>query len=634
MSSSNHHRSLSITIPVDQAAPWQVGPPRSKDDMADSQDQAQWDINTSKYPRHSTFNPKRSISPRHSIDAKHGIFAMSNGLDSPRRTPRRSSSGLKMSDPSWVPDHLTKLQSSLSGETDGPQPVVGEITAHNGYDPNSTSGNEVHSHLASPSTVSHPTIIPSTTNETSSSSESISTVTPPSLGKEILEKPGARQKKSPRKKPNAFSFLDSDSPDVTPERIQKSLEKASRRSPTRTHTTSPSSHSTSSTSSGAFRDDTSENNGDHETELGTSPESSISDYDESRQFAPMGPRVEAVRTRTRSYGTPEMPRGNVQHPHVSPEALTPRVPAQGHPKYLPRAEKLPLTGYQLLASRLSAASPDHYIRPMYRRFETLNHRLLLHLQDEICELEEQLQRLDTADTQNRRLQNCILPASRRAGYMSGGELQWHKTDILGKLGFKLEQYNRVLASFRKTQAMPTPTLAEIHEYRGYLATHRPIAEVETHFLDATDDLICVSDEEPEEVVDDETAISTPLPDPEFTMFRPRSASLNNKSRAASPHMKPEESADETETVNQDDECDEPRVVPLSLAVAIAVILPILTFSAISNYLGRMTVVALVGSGILWALMQGGILNAHASREFCICVGIYGAVMAVIAGIVS
>lgn len=82
------------------------------------------------------------------------------------------------------------------------------------------------------------------------------------------------------------------------------------------------------------------------------------------------------------------------------------------------------------------------IKPIYRRFESLNHRLLLHLQDELSELEEQLHRLDTTDTQTRRLQSSILPASRRAEFLAGGELQWHKTDILSKIAFKLGQYSK------------------------------------------------------------------------------------------------------------------------------------------------------------------------------------------------
>lgn len=219
-----------------------------------------------------------------------------------------------------------------------------------------------------------------------------------------------------------------------------------------------------------------------------------------------------TRSRGRSdphrYGTPEMPRGTAKLPHIPYNDLAHRPPSNhAHPKHLPRAEKLPLSGYELLAAAISASSgasvaatssqpflgsgggstslyPHHHhdhkralrrnsvasfasapafsglsggegeeqdgqqqhqqqqsVKPIYRRFEALNHRLLLHLQDELSELEEQLHRLDTTDTQTRRLQSSILPASRRAEFLAGGELQWHKTDILGKIGSKLGQYS-------------------------------------------------------------------------------------------------------------------------------------------------------------------------------------------------
>lgn len=197
------------------------------------------------------------------------------------------------------------------------------------------------------------------------------------------------------------------------------------------------------------------------------------------------------------YGTPEMPRGSAKLPHIPASHLTPRMPSQGHAKHLPRAEKLPMSGYELLASSISSTgassgmrsrmgaylgmpSASHRafdsrrnssasfasavsgtvdeevtVKPIYRKFEVLNHRLLLQLQDELSELEEQLHRLDTTDTQTRRLRSSILPASRRAEFLAGGELQWHKTDILGKITFKLGQYSKY--STRTTRAVEART---------------------------------------------------------------------------------------------------------------------------------------------------------------------------------
>ncbi|KAK1996840.1 hypothetical protein LX36DRAFT_537197, partial [Colletotrichum falcatum] len=260
---------------------------------------------------------------------------------------------------------------------------------------------------------------------------------------------GRRQSRSPKAQPlpSVLDYLEPDSPHVTPEAIQRSVEQSSYwRMPDPSSFQSPSTRSTSSTASSSFQSDVfSEMPGDHETDRSSSPDQSA--YGDSPSIPGKFEVQMAAAQRQqdyRSYGTPEMPRGNANFPHLPPNALQPRLPAvhHGHPKHLPRAEKLPLTGYQLIASKLCATDSDRSsIKPIYRRFEALNHRLLLHLQDELAELEEQLHRLDTADTQTRRLQNCILPASRRQDALTAGELQWHKTDVLGKIGYKISQYS-------------------------------------------------------------------------------------------------------------------------------------------------------------------------------------------------
>jgi hypothetical protein len=144
---------------------------------------------------------------------------------------------------------------------------------------------------------------------------------------------------------------------------------------------------------------------------------------------------------------PGIPRRTTPLPRVSPQTSTPHVADHSPPhlKHFPRVEKLPLSGYEKLASQLTRKQADHPgsgLRPIYRRFEMLNHRVLLYLQDEVCELEERLHDLDTLDTQTRQIQNCILPASRRGEALANNEVHWHKTDILGKIGFKLEQYSK------------------------------------------------------------------------------------------------------------------------------------------------------------------------------------------------
>lgn len=354
---------------------------------------------------------------------------------------------------------------------------------------------------SSPSFLSAITGTSGTSNSTSGSSSSSgsgSTITQASFTtrRDVLSKGLDQQTISSQScdqqynRPDALSFLDADSPAVTEETIRQSVADAANWRPdTMEAKTSPSARSSSSSSSASssFHSDAS-SGGTVDTERSMSPERGANaDGPMPGPSASMDAKLAAhadasQRRQNKSYryGTPEMPRGNANHPHVPGNALTPRVPNQGHVKHLPRAEKLPLSGYELLASRLSSSGhsrrhssfsssasastafqsrrdsissssvrsggtvDEPKIKPIYRKFEALNHRLLLHLQDELSELEEQLHRLDTADTQTRRLQNRILPASRRSEFVAGGELQWHKTDILGKIGFKLGQYSKWL----------------------------------------------------------------------------------------------------------------------------------------------------------------------------------------------
>ncbi|KAI1121248.1 hypothetical protein F5Y10DRAFT_105147 [Nemania abortiva] len=479
-----------------------------------------------------------------------------------------------------------------------------------------------------------PKASPATESESSSGSSETVTVAPvrrDESAKGSMTKP----RKHHIGKPNALNFLDPDSPQVTSESIQRTVKEASKQSPDAAKNTSPSSHSISSTSSG-LREDPFDPYVDRETNPSTSPEHSINGDLGGRMSDKNAPRPRISRGRKRSYGTPEMPRGNIQHPHLPPEDLTPRVPNQQFSKPLPRAEKLPLTGYELLASKLSATSIERNgtpLRPIYRRFEALNHRILLHLQDEICELEEQLHHADTIDTQNRRLSTGILPASRRAEYLSNNDFQWHKNDIIWKIAFKLDQYNRVLSSFRQTLSLSPPTTADMQEYQGFLTSYAPISDIETRFLDATDDLVCLGDSD-EDMTADEEDIPTPVSRSDIAEFHPRRRvsiiSQSDISRRFDERIV---------TPSPDQEIHQPTIAKhalmlLSVAMAVAVILPILTFLVIPGFIGRMTVVCLVGTGLLGALVQAKAVKLQATQEFCVSVGLYGGVMAVLAGMVN
>lgn len=110
-----------------------------------------------------------------------------------------------------------------------------------------------------------------------------------------------------------------------------------------------------------------------------------------------------------------------------------------------------ISGYSLLATRLSSAteSQEPRLPPLYRRFENLNHRVLLHLQDEIAQMEEdlrlvdeyeELQRAATAEQEGTKM----LPASRRMDAQAQvySSVHYRREELLSALARKTEQYSK------------------------------------------------------------------------------------------------------------------------------------------------------------------------------------------------
>lgn len=113
------------------------------------------------------------------------------------------------------------------------------------------------------------------------------------------------------------------------------------------------------------------------------------------------------------------------------------------------------SGYGLVASHLtrSAGQEKAGFPPLYRRFESLNHRVLLHLQDEISQMEEDLHTLDEYEEMHRvataeQEGTKPTPASRRleARSQAYSELHYRRMDLMAALIQKTEQYSTPLPS--------------------------------------------------------------------------------------------------------------------------------------------------------------------------------------------
>lgn len=108
------------------------------------------------------------------------------------------------------------------------------------------------------------------------------------------------------------------------------------------------------------------------------------------------------------------------------------------------------SGYGLIASHLthSATEDKSAFPPLYRRFESVNHRVLLHLQDEISQMEEDLQALDEYEEMHRvataeQEGTKPMPASRRMDVQSQAysSLHYRRMDLMAALTHKTEQYS-------------------------------------------------------------------------------------------------------------------------------------------------------------------------------------------------
>lgn len=96
------------------------------------------------------------------------------------------------------------------------------------------------------------------------------------------------------------------------------------------------------------------------------------------------------------------------------------------------------SGYDLLASSLGSRD-DALLTPIYRKFETLNNRILLYLQDEISEMEESLKELDSAITH----EEGHRAASRRSDPMYPSQMKWQRQDLMCRIFSKVEQYSEL-----------------------------------------------------------------------------------------------------------------------------------------------------------------------------------------------
>ncbi|KAL6235585.1 hypothetical protein BDW75DRAFT_209145 [Aspergillus navahoensis] len=250
------------------------------------------------------------------------------------------------------------------------------------------------------------------------------------------------------------------------------------------------------------------------------------------------------------------------------------------------------TGYGLLAWRLSASAEnkEYTLPPLYRRFEDVNHRVLLYLQDEISQLEEELRVLDDYEEMQRRSiaeqeGTKVMPASRRMDVQAQAfsSLHCRREEVMGALIQKTEQYNNALVAYSKVlQTLPCAAASDVETYRKWMKGNHPIATNEMRFLDHPKDLVSLTPQ---------TASDPKVPSPVHSAI---------------------------------------------IIASAAIILPLLAFSMIAEFAGRILVVAVVGgaTAALSSHYSSGTEHLVKSQDGWRVAGLYFGFMAIAALFVS
>ncbi|KAG0633110.1 hypothetical protein HOY80DRAFT_1065050 [Tuber brumale] len=281
---------------------------------------------------------------------------------------------------------------------------------------------------------------------------------------------------------------------------------------------------------------------------------------------PEGKRTPSAGTKFRRKTPPLAPPPDIPQPQASQTSQQPR---RGSP---PPSRR---TGYPYVAETLT----NHPSLALYRRFSTLNHLVLLHLQDEISELESILAELDTAEY----LSNAGLGLrSRRVG--SGGGAK--RIQVMGAVAWKLREYHMALKNFADVaDTLEAAREDEIMAYRKWMDSERPLVELEGRFLESREDLISLrKTPKPGSLV-------VPTPPPQAAQSQSQPPPLPPSQPQPHEHSSPEEPS---EPVVEDPKASAPEPIPkeplpsptptLSLSAKIYATLISLGISAVGGWI--------------------------------------------------
>ena len=179
-----------------------------------------------------------------------------------------------------------------------------------------------------------------------------------------------------------------------------------------------------------------------------------------------------------------------------------------------------------LAAHSVSSNEQVALKPIYRKFESLNNRVLLHLQSEISDLEDDLKHVDAAVVASTKAAQKD-KSPQHEEMRSTTPLQWRRKELIERILAKLDQYSRIqsfvsrntstnhfldrnLSSYSNlTRGLDTACPRDITAYSEWLALHNDLADLERTFLNHATDLTTIRAQHAQEPQQsDRTAITT------------------------------------------------------------------------------------------------------------------------------
>lgn len=168
--------------------------------------------------------------------------------------------------------------------------------------------------------------------------------------------------------------------------------------------------------------------------------------------------------------------GTAVKPNLSPSKAEVRIK---------KLEDYPL-GYPRVSYMLD--SDDSFM--MYRRFGQLHSRLLLHKQDKLRELEEELLILDKKDEKLEETQ-LYLKCREEDDDRDPPERGRSRKEVLAEIETILLEYGRILTQANQLQGLNTPTDRDHASMSNYFSNEQPLVEADRDFLYHKEDLVTI-----------------------------------------------------------------------------------------------------------------------------------------------